>query len=109
MVGKLNFFHYRAKSPMELPGEKINNKHVFKDHMKGILRVLFFEGRMYSDDEELVKEIEELFEIYKKDNVDRMKVLEDIRLKVSKLMQDAGLGLPRKKNVDPEKAWKEGL
>lgn len=109
MVGLLNFFHYRASADVFLPGEETVNSDIFMEHMRGVLRVLFYEGRMYSDDEELINEISNLFEKYGKRNEDDEEVLEEIRIKVSQLIQDGGLDLPRKKNFDPEKAWKEGL
>jgi len=110
MIGRLNFFHYRAKAPSELPGENIPNKNIFKQHMKGILRVLFFEARMFSKNEEVIETIDDKFKLYESNKkISKMELLEDLRLDVSELMQDAGLEIPRKRNVDPESAWKEGL
>lgn len=108
ILAHLNEFHYRCISGLRPEESSLSaSRRDFRIHFKGMLRVLFFEAQKYSNNDELIEEINEMFG--KVTKVDTIENLEKLRLKVDELMDDAGLEMPRKKKYDPEKAFKEGL
>lgn len=104
-VDRLNKVHTFALSGDDGQG---NNKGRYRRFMWAVLRILYSEAQNHSKNDELIQEIDTLFE---ENSIRRADIedLEEIRFKVQELMTDANLDLPRKKKLNPDKAWRDGL